>query len=207
MHPNPIFRSSNVANDLAFLNKRSFGILSLLGTPLFAHIPFHVADDGSFIEAHLVRSNPILKLLDTPQPATLIVTGGDAYVSPDWYDMDDQVPTWNYIAIHALGTLERLPEDCLRQILDRLSDHMESQIDGKRPWKIDKMAPDAYSRMVRQIVPVRLNIEDIQSTWKLSQNKPPHAIEGAANGIKVSPLGMNVDQIIGEMTRNQSDNA
>ncbi|MGV6839285.1 MAG: FMN-binding negative transcriptional regulator [Planktomarina sp.] len=201
MHPNPIFRSTTTPDDIAFMRHRSFGVLSIHAAPLFAHIPFYMADDGTYIEAHLVRSNPILKHLDTPQPATLIVSGGDAYVSPDWYGVEDQVPTWNYIALHAVGQLERLEDDALHGVLERLSQHMETQIKDKKPWVIDKMTPDAYARMARQIVPVRLTIEDIQSTWKLSQNKPQNVRDGAMAGMQGNPIGMNVDQILSEMTR------
>lgn len=56
-----------------------------------SHIPFQLSDDGTHVEAHLVRSNPILKLLDAPQPAKLVVSVADCYVSPDWYGVPDQV--------------------------------------------------------------------------------------------------------------------
>jgi len=70
MHPNPLFRSQSTEDDFTLLRQRSFGVLSLHTAPLFAHIPFYVTDDNGAIEAHLIRSNPILKSLDTPQPAT-----------------------------------------------------------------------------------------------------------------------------------------
>ena len=33
----------------------------------------------------------------------LIVEGPEGYISPDWYGVADQVPTWNYVAVHLVG--------------------------------------------------------------------------------------------------------
>ena len=97
MHPNPIFRKTETAKNIAFARMRCFGILSVNSDdgPLLSHIPFILTEDGASLEAHLVRSNPILRLLDTPQKAVIAVSGPDAYISPDWYLVADQVPTWN----------------------------------------------------------------------------------------------------------------
>ncbi len=198
MHPNPAFRKSPRDRDIAFVQHRSFGILTLNAdpAPLVSHIPFQLSDDGTYAEAHLVRSNPIWPLIEQPTAAKLIVSGGDCYVSPDWYGVADQVPTWNYIAVHLSGTLRRLPSDDLRGVLDRLSAGMETRIDGKTPWKIDKMTPAVYNRMERQIVPVAFDVSDITSTWKLSQNKPDPVRANAKSGIAAHPMGAEVGQII-----------
>ena len=57
-----------------------------------------------------------------------------------------------------------------RGVLDRLSDTMEERL-PKAPWRSDKMSAGVMDRMMRQIVPFRLNIERIDATWKLNQNK------------------------------------
>ena len=94
-----------------------------------------------------MRANPIVRLLTNPIEAVIAVTGGDAYISPDWYGVENQVPTWNYVAVHLRGTLKRLQNQELRGILDRLSENMEARLEPKISWKIDKMDEDAYLRM------------------------------------------------------------
>ncbi|MEO0357822.1 MAG: FMN-binding negative transcriptional regulator [Pseudomonadota bacterium] len=201
MHPNPAFRASPRDRDIAFVQDRSFGILSLNAdpVPLVSHIPFQLSDDGRYADAHVLRSNPIWRMLKDPTPAKLIVSGGDCYVSPDWYGVDDQVPTWNYIAIHLTGTLRRLAQRDLRGVLDRLSGGMETRIDGKIPWKIDKMTRDIYTRMERQIVPIAFDVTDITSTWKLSQNKPDAVKTAAKTGIAKTPMGSDVTSLLRHM--------
>ncbi|MGB0798492.1 MAG: FMN-binding negative transcriptional regulator [Planktomarina sp.] len=197
MHPNPTFRKTAADQDIAFLRDRSFGILTMNGedTPMAAHIPFRLNEDASGVEAHLVRSNPIWRAIETPVTTKLMVSGGDAYVSPDWYGVDDQVPTWNYIAVHLTVRLYRLDQSKLRGILKRLSAQFEGRIEGKNPWTLGKMTPDVLEKMERQIVPIGMDILDLQSTWKLGQNKPDAARLGAADGMETAPIGAEVGQI------------
>lgn len=177
MHPNPAFRQTPRERNLAFAKERGFGVLTVNGPegPLAAHVPFQLAEDASFADLHLARSNPIVRA-GLPAPALLAVAGPDAYVSPDWYgphaEVPDQVPTWNYVAVHLRGTLEALPEEALRPHVDALSAEHEGRIVGKTPWTSAKMSEGAMPRMMRMILPFRLRISAVDGTWKLNQNKP-----------------------------------
>jgi transcriptional regulator len=176
MHPNPAFRQDPREKNLAFARARGFGILSVNGPegPLAAHIPFLLNQDATCAELHLARSNPIARA-DLPVPALLAVSGPDTYISPDFYgpheEIPDQVPTWNYVAVHLRGTLEPLPEDALRSHVDALSAEHENRIAGKRPWISAKMTEGAMPRMMRMILPFRFRVTSVEGTWKLNQNK------------------------------------
>ena len=185
MHPNPAFRQTPSADNLAFARARGFGTLALNAAegPLLSHVPFLLSDDGATVELHLVRSNPIVRALAAPQPAVLSVTGPEGYVSPDWYGIADQVPTWNYVAVHLRGRLERLPDAALRDIIDRLSARFEADLAPKPPWTSAKMPEAVLARMMRAIVPCRLTVAEVQGTWKLAQNKPDPARLAAAGAL------------------------
>lgn len=173
MHPNPVFRQTAHARNLAFAREQGFGILAV-GTdtaPLMSHIPFLLSEDGDTAEFHLVRSNPIARMLDTPKPARLAVQGPHSFISPDWYEVPDQVPTWNYVAVHLLGEIELRPQAGMRDLLDRQSAHFEDRLLPKTPWITSKMTPEVLDRMMRQIVPCRMRVTEVQGTWKLGQNK------------------------------------
>jgi transcriptional regulator len=189
MHPNPAFRK--VADDvtLAFVRARAFGVLAVNAEagPLLSHVPFLLSEDSSSADLHLVRSNPIARLDGVP--AVIAVSGPDGYVSPDWYGVDDQVPTWNYVAIHIRGQLERLGDGLMRDMLDRQSAVYEARLLPKRPWTADKMSDGALERLMRSILPFRLHVERIDATWKLNQNKTEDARLGAADRIEQSEIG------------------
>ena len=155
--------------------QRGFGVLAIDGAgPLVGHIPFILAEDGAAIHAHLVRSNPIARHLQAKDAAAVLaVSGPDSYISPDWYGADaaDQVPTWNYVAVHIRGTLRRRPDETLRAHLDALSARFENELRPKPPWMPSKVSPDQLGKLMRSIMPVGLTVESVDGTWKLNQNK------------------------------------
>lgn len=194
MHPNPAFRRASRDRNLALARSRGFGILTINGPdgPLAAHVPFLLDADASHADLHLARSNPIARAA-LPAPALIAVSGPDAYVSPDWYgpheDVPDQVPTWNYVAVHLRGVLEPLPDEALRPHADALSAEQEGRIAGKRPWTSAKMTEGAMPRMMRMILPFRFRLLSVEGTWKLNQNKPPEVRERAAAALARGDAG------------------
>jgi len=182
MHPNPAFRKPGLEQNLEFARVRGFGTLSVAaaGQVVAAHVPFVMQGQVAYL--HLARSNPVLQ---HPGPALLMVMGADGYVSPDWYGAPEQVPTWNYVAVHLRGTLEVLEPDALRPHLAELSARFEGPLE-KPDWTMDKMDENSILRMERMIVPVRLTVDDVQGTWKLSQNKTKAQRLGAADAIGAS---------------------
>lgn len=198
MHTNRAFRKDEEASALELAEGRGFGIVTVNGDkgPLGAHVPF-LLNDGSIL-FHLTRANPIARLIQRqgPQSALLIVSGPDAYISPDWYETDDQVPTWNYVAAHVRGRIHLLPEDQLYAHLEALSAVMEARLSPKKPWTMDKMSPGKVDAMMRAILPAAMTIEGTQSTWKLNQNKNAAARLSAAQRLESSPIGHDVAGLV-----------
>lgn len=187
MHPNPSFRQIGAARACAFAAARGFGVMTAAGPagPFAAHLPFVL--EGAQVTAHLVRSNPLARALrDGPLPALLIVSGPDGYVSPDWYGEADKVPTWNYVAVHLRGTLRLSDPATLLPHLERLSAEMEASLSPKRPWTHEKMSPGAMEGLMRQILPVELAVERVESTWKLNQNRSDAARHAAAAALSAA---------------------
>lgn len=188
MHPNPVFRQEPESRAVAFAAERGFGVLSVAGPDgvLAAHVPFVMEEGPSDrrLAAHLVRSNPLARQLRAgPAEALMIVSGPDAYVSPDWYGEAEMVPTWNYVAVHLRGRLALLPADRLRPHLERLSARFEERLRPKTPWTLDKMHEGSIAAKLRQIVPVELTVTGIASTFKLNQNRSAGARAGAAEAL------------------------
>jgi transcriptional regulator len=205
MHPNPAFRQEPRDRNLAFARNRGFGILSVNGPegPLAAHVPFLLNGDGSIAELHLARSNAIVRA-GLPAPALITVAGPDAYVSPDFYgphtEVPDQVPTWNYVAVHLRGVLEPLEEDALRPHVDALSAEHEGRIVGKTPWTSTKMTEGTMPRMMRMILPFRFRVTAVDGTWKLNQNKAPDARARAAAALaRGNPAAQEIAALMREV--------
>ena len=182
MHPNPSFRKASDEQNLSFARKRGFGILAANGAdgPVLAHIPFMLSEDGTYADLHLARSNGLVVLMGS---AVLAVSGPDAYISPDWYGAVDQVPTWNYIAVHLRGQLVAMPTEALEPHLHAVSDRFEAGLLPKPVWKPSKMSEGVMERMKRMILPFRLQVQSVEGTWKLNQNKTPEARQGAIRAL------------------------
>ena len=185
MHPNPAFRQTARDANLEFARARGFGMLAVNGpdAPVLAHVPFLLSADGTTADLHLARSNPIART-GPPAAAMIAVSGPDAYVSPDWYGLEDQVPTWNYVAVHLRGVLQALPPETLRDHAEALSARFEAELAPKKPWLSAKMSDGTMDRMMRMILPFRLIIDTIDGTWKLNQNKPAEARLAAATALE-----------------------
>jgi transcriptional regulator len=194
MHPNPAFRQADAARNIAFAREQGFGLLAVATgeAPLVSHIPFLLSEDGTRAEFHLVRSNPIARLLSDPLPARLAVQGPQSYVSPDWYGIEDQVPTWNYVAVHLVGEISLQPQEHMRDLVDRQSAQFEARLAPKPEWRTEKMTPEVLERMMRQIVPCEMRVDEIAGTWKLGQNKPNAVRLRAADPLAAAGMGQDV---------------
>ena len=199
MHPNPVYHTQTPDRNLDWARDRGFGLLAVAAqdaAPMLAHVPFLLDATGTAAHLHLVRSNPIARALAAGTlPARIAVSGPDAYVSPDWYGVADQVPTWNYVGVHLTGRLRLLPDADLRGVLDAQSAHFETRLLPKTPWTADKMTEDVMARMMRQIVPARFDVEAVDGTWKMNQNKAVDVRLRAADGVEAFGIGTDTHRL------------
>ena len=134
MHPNRGFAWADRDAMLAFVADVAFATIAAEG-PVVVHAPVLVAGPDR-LRFHISRGNRAR--LDGKR-AIVSVLGPDAYISPDWYGTEDQVPTWNYLAVEAEGPLRRLDETELTDLLDGLSAAHEARLAPKPEWTRDKI--------------------------------------------------------------------
>ncbi|MET0240819.1 MAG: FMN-binding negative transcriptional regulator, partial [Sphingobium sp.] len=134
------------------------------------------------IAFHLARANPMTPHLDGAR-ALFVAQGADAYVSPDWYGLPDQVPTWNYVAVELTGTARRLDDDALLPLIDALSTEHEARLSPKPVWTSAKMTPGLAQRMTGAIAGFTLDITGWRGTRKLNQNKNDAARQGVVDAL------------------------
>jgi transcriptional regulator len=193
MHPAPAFREADEARLVAQLAARPFCTLAAApdGRVRIAHAPVVVRrlGKGLAFDFHLSRGNALAPFLADGFRAVLVSLGDDAYVSPDWYASDDQVPTWNYVTVEAEGPVAALDNQALAALLDDLSAQEEARLAPKPPWTRGKMSPGRFEAMTRAIIGARLSVERLEGTWKLSQNKADADRAGVRAALAGHPLG------------------
>lgn len=197
VHPTPAFHWSSRTEQLAFVAERAFATVctTIDGALVAAQVPVIV--DGNRLLLHLSRANALASAL--PRPVLVVVTGPDAYVSPDWYADPHQVPTWNYVSVEIGGELVATDTETLVEILRRQSAVFEERIDDKRPWTLDKLPPETLTAKLKGIVGATLEIATIRGTRKLSQNKSEADRDGVASALEHS--GRDADREIAGLVR------
>ncbi|WP_272910920.1 FMN-binding negative transcriptional regulator [Falsiroseomonas oryziterrae] len=195
MYVHPAFRT-DTADALSMLGARGFGLLVVAdsaGLPHAVHVPFVAerhGEDGLRIELHVARANPIHAMAgEAGRPALLAVQGPDAYVSPDWYGVPNQVPTWTYTAVHLSGQARTLAPAAVYDHLERLSAAFEARLAPKPPWRMEKMEPHRLQAMMHAIVGIELLVpaSGIQAQRKLIQHKGETERRGAIVGLSARP--------------------
>jgi transcriptional regulator len=172
MHPNPVFRTDDRALMEAMIDEIGFGMIfaATPDGPRVAHTPLLSTGDGA-VQFHLARGNALTRHLDGGV-AVAVVTGPNGYVSPRWYEDDQQVPTWNYVAVELEGRVRRMDQDGLLGCLEMLSARHEARIVAGKSWTMDKLTQESRRRLLGMIVGFEMEVQAWRSTVKLSQNKP-----------------------------------
>jgi transcriptional regulator len=190
MYVHPAFKADLKTSE-AFLVERGFGTLIAQGTnaPVAVHVPFHFqsSEKGGLIELHVARSNPIHECIAAHPQVLLTCTGPDAYISPDWYSSPNQVPTWNYVAVHATGRACLMEPGWLPAHLDRLSAKFEAWLQ-KKPWMSKEMDQERLVALMNAIVGITIEVEGVQGNWKLGQHKGSSDHNGAVAGLRATGL-------------------
>ncbi|MGJ8738298.1 FMN-binding negative transcriptional regulator [Zobellia laminariae] len=165
-------RNENASEIRAFLKANSFGILvsQYQNKPWATHIPLELetTEDGKeVLTAHIAKANPQWREFDQNEEVLCIFNGPHSYISSSWYK-DEEVPTWNYVAVHVYGKLNILSEEEVMASMHRLVDKYEAN--SKKPISLKDMSPRTL-KQIKGVVGFQIEITDIQAQYKLSKNR------------------------------------
>lgn len=153
------------------------------------HIPFflRVADGGqATLLGHVARANPVWRTAGAASAALVVFQGPAGYVSPSWYPAKREhgrvVPTWNYAAVHAQGTVTFHDDPrWTRRQMEWLTHQMEA---GRaHPWAVADAPADYVDKLVAAVVGVEVVVERLIGKWKVSQNQSEANRAGVVNGL------------------------
>lgn len=203
------FAESDLPTLFAFLEAHPLAALvtsSATDGLLATHLPFildRTAGPLGTLAGHFARANPHSRCaIGGAVEALVIFTGPDAYITPEWYPTKQEtgrvVPTWNYVAVHAYGTL------CLRDDPQFLREHLEvltrqHEAHRPRPWHVSDAPADYIAQQMKAIVGVELRIDRLEGKWKMSQNRPDADIDGVIYGLGES--NATQDQAVAAIVR------
>ncbi|AYN67748.1 FMN-binding negative transcriptional regulator [Euzebyella marina] len=163
--------NKNIDELKLFISENSFGILVTHSENRShaTHIPLLLEKDeegADVLTGHIAKANFQWKHFGQDD-VLCIFNGPHAYISSSWYK-EEEVPTWNYIAVHIYGSLQLLTEEQTMNSLHRLVDTFEAN--SKNPISLHNMSTKTL-RQVKGIVGFQIKIKEIQARYKLSQNR------------------------------------
>jgi transcriptional regulator len=201
MYLPPQFREDDPARVHAFVASARLGTLVSAGRDGLraSHVPMLLdplpGPHGTLL-CHLARANEQWRDLEAGAEAMAIFTGPEAYVSPSAYETKREtgkvVPTWDYVAVHAYGTvtLTHDPKE-LHELVRRLTDAHEAQRD--EPWAVSD-APESYiDGQLRGIVGIAFAVTRFDAKWKMSQNRSEADVRGVIAALEASELPVERD--------------
>lgn len=165
----PAYAKNENEEDLKdFIRKNGFGIVvSTVDGKLWAtHIPLILV--GGKLQGHISRGNKQWRALPQNEEVMVIFLGPHTYVSSSWYDHEN-VPSWDYVAVHVYGKAHIQSEEELIESLRQLTNKYEK--DSVHPVSVDTMSEKFLHAELRGTIGFEITIERMEASYKLSQNR------------------------------------
>lgn len=167
-----IYKNENQEEINKFLEENSFGILvNQANGKLFAtHIPLELEttkEGKNILFGHIAKENPQGEIFQENQEVLAIFSGANSYISSSWYDHEN-VPTWNYIAVHVYGKIKIMEGEAIIESLKKLVDKYEQK--SENPVRIEDLSKKTMLQ-ARGIIAFEIEITSIEAVKKLSQNR------------------------------------
>lgn len=189
------FKEDDIQKLQQYIRDYSFGLLIVADEHGIEanHVPFHLSCEGEeslgVLQCHVARQNPVWQRLVDGARVLVVFQGPNAYISPSWYSTKAEtgrvVPTWNYLAVHAEGSVITIEDpEWLHQHLRQLTGQHESGMD--EPWAVDDAPADFVDSLTRAIVGIEIKIEKLAGKLKASQNQPAENKAGVKAGLEAT---------------------
>ena len=166
------FKVTNVDEIWDFVQKNSFATIVTTEQvkPIATHLPLVLKKKGDdyYLTGHMAYGNPQWRTFETCEDVLVMFQGPHAYISSSWYSQEN-VPTWNYQAIHMYGKVSIIEKVELIEELTQMLEKYEQNRENPVLW--DKLSPKLIDNQLKGIVGFKIKVEEIQAAYKLSQNR------------------------------------
>jgi len=165
------FQLTDTNEAVAFMKQYSFATLINVvdNVPVATHLPFLIKQEGDqvILSSHLAKANPQSDHI-TSGTSLIIFTEPHAYISPQHYEKELNVPTWNYIAVHAYGETKVVDDEAQQLVA---LEEMIASYDTAYLQQWAGIPMDYKLKMCKAIVVFDITVTDLQGKKKLSQNR------------------------------------
>ena len=173
MYNLPYFKEKDPQVLMDFIRSHSFAVLvgCHQNIPVATQVPFLFDErDGKlFLQGHIMRNTDHHKALEANPNALCVFSGPHTYVSASLYTNQQSASTWNYMTVHARGHVSFMDEAGLLKVLEQTTAHYEG--DPHSPASFDQLPKDYVEKLMKAIVGIELEVQEMDHVFKLSQNQ------------------------------------
>jgi transcriptional regulator len=187
MYDLPHHKEKNHEEIVQFMKDHPFVFLTgsdAANKPVATQVPVFIDEkDGKyFLTGHIMRNTDHHKAFTQNENVLAVFTGPHTYVSATWYTKPVG-STWNYMSVHANGTIRFGDTDELISVLKRLTLHYENG-NTASTTVFDNLPAEYTERMMKAIVPFEIEVNDLQHVFKLSQDRDEKSYDNIITQLK-----------------------
>jgi len=205
MYNLPYFKEKDQEVVLEFMREHPFVFLTGVteeSKPVATQVPVFIdkRDGKLFLTGHIMRNNDHYKAFEKNPNVLAVFTSPHVYVSGTWYDDPHQASTWNYMSVHAKGSIRFGNKEDLIAILKRLTLHYENN-NTASTTVFDNLTSEYTEPLLKAIVAFEVEVLSIDNVFKLSQNRNEKSFQNIMD--KLNEQGSDGKFIAGEMKKIQ----
>lgn len=187
MYNLPYFKEQDKETILEFIRKHPFAFLAgadASGKPIVTQIPVFIDErEGRlYLSGHIMKNTDHHQAFLQNEKVLAVFTGPHTYVSASWYTDRKQASTWNYMSVHARGTIRFTDEQALLDILKRTTNHFEN--DPQSGSNFEDLPEEYVNRLSKAIVAFEIKVEQLENVFKLSQNRDQQSYDNIIERLK-----------------------
>lgn len=172
MYQLPYFTEKDQQKVMAFMHDHSFALITGFDGefPVATQIPLiiEIKDDKIVLSGHMMKKTDHHLSFKKNSKVLVIFNGPHCYVSASWYNNPQSGSTWNYMSVHAKGTIHFTDEAGTYQAVRNVTNKYES---ADAAGAFNNIPQSYISPMLKAIVGFSIEVESIDNVFKLSQNK------------------------------------
>ena len=175
MYDLPHHKAKNEQDIIEFVGKYPFAFLTGCDSenkPVATQVPVFIEEKNGkkILRGHLMKNTDHHKVFLHNQNVLVVFTGHHTYVSGTWYSNPHTPSTWNYMSVHAKGTIRFTDDAELIDVLRKTTLYFENE--NKQSQTIyDNLPPELTQRLVKAIVAFEIEVKEMNTVFKLSQDR------------------------------------
>ena len=172
MYKFPYYTEQDEQKVIAFMKENAFALITGTGEkyPVATQIPLEVEEkDGKLLlHGHIMKKTDHHAAFEKNNKVLVLFTGPHCFVSASWYTNPGVGSTWNYMTVHAKGKITFTDEEGTYNAVKAVSD---KYVGMEAAASFDNLPQEYINHMMKAIVGFSIEVETVENTFKLSQNR------------------------------------